>query len=103
MAIKDFTDAQRLSALHDHLAEIAAGIRAAQMALIGSAEIADTAYLVSSTLGRLGWMADQGCVMAGADVPPVVGDATAWMLEAGQDKGWWAVSADDPIKRSIGA
>lgn len=103
MAINDLTDAQRLSALHDHLAEIATGLRAAQMALIGSSPNDDTAYLVSSTLGRLGWMADQGCVLAGADEPPVVGDATAWILEAGQDREWWAIRAKDARNRSIGA
>lgn len=71
---------ERLEALGTVLAEIASGIRCAQEALIESEQSAGTAYLVAQALGRLGWMADQGCVLAGTAFPPVVGDAYAWLL-----------------------
>jgi len=73
----------RLEALRELLVEIASGIRNVQEALVESEDLANTSYLVTHTLGRLGWMADQGCVIAGAESPPVVGDVQAWLMLKG--------------------
>jgi hypothetical protein len=70
----------RLEALGEVLEEIASGIRNAQQVLVETEDLVNTAYLVAHTLGRRGWMADQGCVVAGAELPPAVGDAHAWLL-----------------------
>ncbi len=85
MAKENLTDAERLEALRDELTEIASGIRSAQWAFLDSSDMANTAYLVACTLGRLGWMTDQACVLAGDEVPPVVGDAEAWMRHPSEE------------------
>jgi hypothetical protein len=69
----------RLEALRELLAEIANGIRVAQESLSESENLSNTAYVVADSLGRLGWLADQGCVVAGDDFPPCLGDARAWL------------------------
>ena len=69
----------RLEALRELLAEIANGIRVAQESLSESENMANTAYVVADSLGRLGWLADQGCVVAGEEYPPCLGDARAWL------------------------
>jgi hypothetical protein len=71
--------AQRLEALRELLEEIACGIRNAQEGLLESENPGTTVSLVVDTLGRLGWMADQGCVIAGQPAAPVVGGAHAWL------------------------
>jgi hypothetical protein len=79
MAKTNLRKSQRLEALGGLLAEIASGIRTAQDALVESEGSGNTVALVVDSLGRLGWMADQGCAVASDEYPPVVGDAHAWL------------------------
>ena len=79
MDSKTSDEDDRLEALRELLAEIANGIRVAQESLSESENLANTAYVVADSLGRLGWLADQGCVVAGEDFPPCLGDARAWL------------------------
>ncbi|MFG6412714.1 hypothetical protein ACG02S_02260 [Roseateles sp. DC23W] len=72
--------AQRLEILRELLTEIASGIRDAQQGLLETAATGNSGSLIANSLARLGWMADQGCVVAGDDSPPVVGDAFAWLM-----------------------
>jgi hypothetical protein len=60
---------------------IAGDINVARVVLRDGAENADTAYLVADVLDRIGWMADQASVVAGAKYPVVCGDADGWMLD----------------------
>ena len=79
MAKTNLRKSQRLEALGGLLAEIASGIRTAQDALLESEGSGNTVALVVDSLGRLGWMADQGCAVASDEYAPVVGDAHAWL------------------------
>jgi hypothetical protein len=87
MAKTKLRKAQRLEALGGLLAEIASGIRTAQDALLESEGSGNTAALVVDSLGRLGWMADQGCAVASDEYPPIVGDAHAWLRSPPPQEG----------------
>ena len=78
MTSETSTEAERLESIRELLSEIANGIRIAQESLFESENLANTAYLLTHSLGRLGWLADQGCVVAGEDFPPVLGNERAW-------------------------
>jgi len=71
----------RLACLQQLATRLASGINNARNVLRSNAEDPDVAHLVSDALDRLGWIADQAAVMAGASGPPVAGDADQWMLE----------------------
>lgn len=79
MAKTNLHRTQRLEVLCKLLAEIASGIRTAQDALLERQDSGSTVALVIDSLGRLGWMADQGCAVAGDAYAPIVGDAHAWL------------------------
>jgi len=69
----------RLEIIRELLLEVVPGIRTVQDALQGSEETS-VSYMAVAALGRLGWIAEQGCVIAGYEFAPVVGSADAWLL-----------------------
>jgi hypothetical protein len=71
---------QRLEVLSELFAEAASGIRTVQDALQESEEQRNTTYMAVAALGRLGWIAEQGCLIAGYEWTPVVGGPDAWLL-----------------------
>jgi len=80
MGPEKLSKARRLEALHTLLTEIAFGLRNAREGILDSEGSANTVHLVADFLSQLGWMADQGCAIAGDTCPQVVGDAHAWLL-----------------------
>ncbi len=80
MVSKNRSKSKRLEALRILLAEVSCGIRNAQQGLLEHEESSNNIYLVADVLGRLGWLVERGCVVAGYESPPVVGSADAWML-----------------------
>jgi hypothetical protein len=70
----------RLACLERLCTNLAGGINTARNALREGAEDTNIAFLVADALDRLGWMADQAAVVAGSEIPPVVGDADSWIL-----------------------
>ncbi len=80
MTAEKLTKSQRLDILGELLVEIACGLRNVQQALTDEDYTANTLALVVDVLGRLGWLADQGCVVVRDTYSPVVGDAHDWML-----------------------
>ncbi|HEX7687917.1 MAG TPA: hypothetical protein VF453_09430 [Burkholderiaceae bacterium] len=74
-------DAQaRLAAAQQIFGRLANGILTATSVLRDNSEDANAAHLAADALERLGWMADQGSVLAGEPRPPVNGEADEWML-----------------------
>lgn len=74
------SDAQRIEIICELLAEVVPGIRAIQGALTESEDQSNLVSLAVAALGRLGWIAEQSCVIAGYALAPVVGPADAWLL-----------------------
>ena len=80
MTTEKLTKSRRLDILSELLSDIACSIRNAQQELADEDCSANRIQLVADVLGRLGWLAGQGCVVANDVFYPVVGDAHAWML-----------------------
>lgn len=52
----------------------------ARVVLHEHADDGNVGHLVANALDRIGWMADQASVVAGASLPSAGGDADGWLL-----------------------
>ena len=71
---------RRLEVIRDLLEQVVPGIRTIQCALEEADESSNLVYIAVAALGRLGWITEHTCLIAGFDGGSIVGTADYWHL-----------------------